>query len=113
MDLLQVFFFFLILHNERGQEVHEHFVSCFSRKKSHLGQFNILRPFLLFDWMWSKLIQAAVTFESLNSQDMISQVNVDVMDILWIFCDVYVLGRSVFNRGLNGFVKKLLYEFAA
>ena len=40
-------------------------------------------------------------------QDVISQVNVYVMDILWILCDVYVY-RSRFNRGLNGFVKKLL-----
>ena len=34
-------FFFLILQNERGQEVHEHFISCFLRKKNHLGQFDL------------------------------------------------------------------------
>ena len=27
---------------------------------------------------------------SLNNQDMISQVNIYVMDIVWILCDVYV-----------------------
>ena len=45
LDLLQVFFFFQILLNERGQEVHENFISCFSRKKTHLGQFDLFRPF--------------------------------------------------------------------
>ena len=31
----------------------------------------------------------------LNSQDMISQVNIYVMDIVWILCDVY-MWRSQF-----------------
>ena len=107
--------FFLILHNEN-------LISCLSRKNLIWGNLIFLGHFILFDWAWSKLIQATVTIGSLNSQgmisfmittgslnsqDMISQVNVYVMDILWILSDVYVW-RSIFNRGLNGFVKKLL-----
>ena len=80
----------------------------FQEKNLIWGNLTFLGHFLMFNWTWSKLIQATVTIGSLNSQDMISQVNVYLMDILWIFCDVYVWGRSVFNRGLNGFVKKLL-----
>ena len=33
--------FLNILRNERGQKVHENFISCFSRKKNHLGQFDL------------------------------------------------------------------------
>ena len=36
--------FFLILHNARGQEVHEILLVVFE-KKSHLGQFDLFRPF--------------------------------------------------------------------
>ena len=36
--------FFLILHNARGQEVHEMLLVVFE-KKSHLGQFDLFRPF--------------------------------------------------------------------
>ena len=42
-DLLQVCFFFKFC--SRGLEVHENFISCFSRKKTHLGQFDLFRPF--------------------------------------------------------------------
>ena len=63
--------FFLILHNDRGREVHKNFISCFSRKNLIRGSLIILRNFLLFDWAWSKLIQATVTIGSLNSQGMI------------------------------------------
>ena len=93
------FKFFLILHNERGQEVHENFSCYFLRKNLIWGNLSFLGQFLLFDWAWSKLIQATVTIGSLNnqgmisfmittgslnSQDMISQLNVYVgyfMDI--------------------------------
>ena len=43
----------------------------FFEKKIRLGQFDLLGHFLLCDWAWSKLSQATVTIESLNSQDMI------------------------------------------
>ena len=36
------------------------------------GNFIFLGHFLLFDWAWSKFIQAIVIIGSLNSQDMIS-----------------------------------------
>ena len=36
------------------------------------------------------MISFMITTGSLNSQDMISQVNIYVMDIVWILCDVYV-----------------------
>ena len=37
--------FLLILHNKRDQEVHENFISCFLRKKSHLEQFGFFKSF--------------------------------------------------------------------
>ena len=40
---------------------------------------------------------------SLNSQDMICQVNIDVMDILWIIYDVYVKIKQRVNL-LHNFV---------
>ena len=40
----------------------------------------------------------------LNSQDMIFQVNIYVMDIVWILWDVYVWS-SKFNSGPYGFCK--------
>ena len=46
--------FFLILHNKKGQEVHESFISCFSRKNLIWGHLIFLGHFLLFDWVWSK-----------------------------------------------------------
>ena len=36
------------------------------------GNLIFLGYILLFDWAWSKLSQATVTIQSLNSQDMIS-----------------------------------------
>ena len=58
----------------------------FREKNSFGGNFIFLVYFVLFDWAWSKLI----TVGSLNSQDMISQVNIYVMGIIWILCDVYM-----------------------
>ena len=57
--------FFLILHNEN-------LISCLSRKNLIWGNLIFLGHFILFDWAWSKLIQATVTIGSLNSQGMIS-----------------------------------------
>ena len=34
----------------------------------------------MFDWVWSKLRQFIVIIGSLNTQDMISQINVYVVD---------------------------------
>ena len=51
-----------------------------------------------------------ITIGRLYSQDMTSQVNIHVMDIVWILCFVYVW-RSILDRGLYGFVKKLFKEF--
>ena len=41
----------------------------------------------------------------LNNEDMISQVNIYVMDFIWELCDVYVSEAKI-----QGFLK-LLYEF--
>ena len=60
------------MHNERGQEVHENFISCFSRKNLIWGNLIFLGHFFLFDWAWSKLILTTVTIGSLNNQGMIS-----------------------------------------
>ena len=40
----------------------------------------------------------------LKQSDMISQVNIYTIDIVWILCDVYAWW-SKFNRGSHGFVK--------
>ena len=57
LDLFSVFF--KILHGKRGQKIHEHFISCFSRKNLIWGNFifyyfigcrqNWVRPLLLLD----------------------------------------------------------------
>ena len=94
LDLLSVFL--LILHSKRGQE---NFISCFLIINLIWVNLIFLSHFLLFDWVWSKLSsQATVTIRSLNSQDMIyfmittgslnsqeiiSQVNIYEMDIVW------------------------------
>ena len=39
-------FLFLILHNKRGQSVHENFISCFSRKNLIWGNLIFLGHFL-------------------------------------------------------------------
>ena len=57
---------FSILHNKRGQEVHENFIKCFLRKKFILGNLLVLGHFLLFVRVWSTLSQATVTIGSLN-----------------------------------------------
>ena len=89
-------------------------------EKIHLGQFDRFRPFFTvslgmveiesgycYYWILSQdMISFMITTGSLNSQDMISQLNIYVMDIVWISCDVYVC-RSKFNRGSYGFVKLL------
>ena len=65
-------FFLLISDNKRYQGVHENFISCFLRKKSHLGKYDLFRSFFnVFDWVLSKLSQATVTVESLKGQNMI------------------------------------------
>ena len=97
----------VFLWNKMGQEVHKHFISCFLGKNLICSNQIYLGHFLLFDWAWSKLSQATFTFGSLNSQGMISQVNVYMMNIVWTFSDVYVW-KSIFNRGSYGFVKELL-----
>ena len=44
-----------ILQNERGSQVHENFISYFSKKKlfGAISSFQPLGHFLLFDWGWS------------------------------------------------------------
>ena len=78
----------------------------FLGKKFIWGNLIVLGHFLLFHWAWLRLSQATVTIGSLNSQDMISQLNIYVMDIVWISGDVYMC-RSKFNRGSYGLVKLL------
>ena len=45
---------------------------AFREKNLIWSNLIFLGHFLLFDWAWSKLIQATVTTESLNNQGMIS-----------------------------------------
>ena len=70
----------MILHNKRDQEVHENVISCFLRKSLIWSNLIFLSNFLMFDWVWSKLRQFTVIIGSLNTQDMISQINVYVVD---------------------------------
>ena len=73
-----------------------------------MGKYDLFKQFFnIFDWVWSKLNQVTVTFGSLKSQDMIkalksrnmiSQVNVYVVDTVLRLCDVYVW-KSIFNMG--------------
>ena len=60
-------FFLLILHNKRGHEVNENFISCFLRKNLIWGNLIFSVHFLMFDWVWSKLSQTTVTIGSLKS----------------------------------------------
>ena len=82
-----------------------------------MGKYDLFRSFFnFFDWVWSKLNQAIVTIGILKSQDMtrplnshnmISQVNVYVVDAVLRLCDVYVWS-SIFNIGSYDVVKKFL-----
>ena len=63
---------FYILHIERRKQVHENFISSFSRINSFGGNLIFSVRFLLFCWAWSKLSQAMVTIGSLISHDIIS-----------------------------------------
>ena len=59
------------MHNERGQQVHENFISCFWRNSFWaIWSFQPLGYFLLFDWAWSNWAKPLL-IASLNSQDMI------------------------------------------
>ena len=78
----------------------------------------LLGHFLLFDWAWSKLSKTTTIWllldpyagkkrlGSLNSKDKISLVKINVMDIVWMLCDIYVW-RLKFNIRSYGFVKLL------
>ena len=57
------------------------------------------------------MISFMITTGSLNSQDMISQVNIYVMDMVWLLCDVYVW-RSKFNRRSYGFLKLFFKNYS-
>ena len=69
----------------------------FREKKFIWDNLIFLGHFLLFDGAWPKLSQATVTIGPLNSQDMISKVNIYVMDIVWILCNVYVFKFNIKN----------------
>ena len=134
LDLLSGFL--LIFHNKNSQELHcyqlyIYLLGFFLRKNLIWNNLIVLGHFWRFDWVWSKFSQASVTIlyfkqadmisfmittGSLNSKDMVKilqqqvndfLVNVYVMDIVWILC-YFDLCRSIFNRGLVGFRKKLL-----
>ena len=134
LDLLSGFL--LILHNKNGKELHcyqlyIYLLGFFLRKNLIWNNLIVLGHFLWFDCVWSKFSQGTVTIRyfkqadmisfmittgSLNSKDMVKilqqqlndfLVNVYVMDIVWILC-YFDLCRSIFNRGLYGFRKKLL-----
>ena len=60
--------------------MHENIISCFLRKSLIWSNLIFLGHFLMFDWVWSKLRQFTVIIGSLNTQDMISQINVYVVD---------------------------------
>ena len=63
--------FLLILHKNRDQEVHEHFISCLLRKKSPLEQFGFFKSFFNVWLCVVKTEPGTVTTGSLKSQDMI------------------------------------------
>ena len=89
----------------------------------HLEQFDL---FILFFTVWLSMVEiqpghcfywapniqdmisltVRTWLGSLNSQEMISQVNIYVINIAWILCYFYLF-RSEFNRGSDGFVKIL------
>ena len=82
-----------------------------------IWSFLPLDYFLLFDWEWSNWARPLL-IGFLNSQDMIrilkredtiSQINIYVMDIVWMLCDAYVW-RSKFMV-LQSFFENLLRRF--
>ena len=84
--------FLLILLNKRDREVHENFISCFLRKNLIWGNLILSSYFLMFDWVWLKLSQVTVSFGSLQSQDMTSQVNVYVADTVLRYYMMFMYG---------------------
>ena len=82
-------------------------------EKNSIGtiwSFKSLDHFLLFDWAWSSWARPLL-IGSLNSQDMTriliqwryDKVNIYVVDIVWILCDVYAW-RSKFMVLLSFFM---------
>ena len=83
-----------------------------------IWSFLPLDYFLLFDWEWSNWAWPLLigSLNSQDSQDMIlkredtiSQINIYVMDIVWMLCDAYVW-RSKFMV-LQSFFENLLRRF--
>ena len=68
----------------------------FSNKNFVWGKWAILGPKMAYSYNSGSALR----------QGMIFQVNIYVMDIVWMLCDVYEW-RSKFNRGSYGFVMLL------
>ena len=79
--------FFIRFTQKKDQEV---LFFSFLRKNLFWGNLIFSSHFLIFDWVSSKSSQATVTIGSLKSQDMISQVNVYVADIVLRYYVVFV-----------------------
>ena len=83
----------------KGANRHIKIYQLFFKEKFQLGQFDLFRPFLVFDWAWVEILsQATVTIGSLNSQDMIyfmvaagSLNTQDMISQVNILCDVYCM----------------------
>ena len=73
--------FFINFTQEKGTQGYVKIFSVFFfKKKSLLGQFYLFKSFFNFWLGVVKRSQATVTIGSLKSQDMISQVNIYVLD---------------------------------
>ena len=111
---------FLKFYRMKGANRYMEVLLVVFQEKSSFGaiwSFYPLGHFFLLDWAWSNwaiplligslssqdIISFMITTGSLvrtwlgflNSENMISQVNIYVVDIVWILCDVYVC-RSKF-----------------
>ena len=74
-----------VLCYKRGQGKHRNYVNGFSGKE------------ILFGEIWS-LSQATVYYWILKQSGHDFSVNVYVVDIIWILCEVY-MSRSIFKKG--------------
>ena len=121
---------FLKFHTMKEPNRYMKILVVFFERKIHLRQFDLFRPFFTVwldmveiepgHWYYcilklSRHISFMIITGYLNSQDMIrilkqsdtiSLVNIYVVDIVWILCDVY-MWRPKFNRGWYDFVRLL------
>ena len=69
----------------------------------------------MFDWVWSKLRQFTVIIGSLNTQDMISQINIYVVDTVLRYYVLFMYEGQYLTQDLmvllKNFFKNLLHVF--